>query len=53
MNFNITTPCKNCPFRTDKKHQKGWLGAARAAGIIESIVDLQQSFPLSLMGVAA
>lgn len=45
MNFNITTPCKNCPFRSDKPLQKGWLGAARAAGIIESIVDLQQSFP--------
>lgn len=45
MNFNITTPCKNCPFRTDRPSQEGWLGEDRATEIMEAISDLQQSFP--------
>lgn len=36
-------PCPHCPFRTDCL--KGWLGAARAEEIAESITDRQQTFP--------
>lgn len=43
MKYDLTKPCKDCPFRTDCL--KGWLGEDRAAEIAESITDLQQSFP--------
>lgn len=45
MNFDLTAPCGNCPFRTDKPEQQGWLGGERAEEIIESITNYQQSFP--------
>ena len=35
MNFNLTAPCDNCPFRTDCP--KGWLGAPRAHGIASGL----------------
>ena len=41
MNFNLRKPCGNCPFRTDRPHQKGWLGKDRARGIAEQ----QGTFP--------
>lgn len=33
MKFNLKKPCANCPFRTDRPEQKGWLGRGRAQGI--------------------
>lgn len=33
--FNMKSPCKNCPFRTDCP--KGWLGRRRAAQIAGSL----------------
>lgn len=42
MNFNLKRPCNNCPFRTDTL--KGWLGAARAQDIIDSITRQDQTF---------
>lgn len=35
--FNLVSPCKDCPFRNDKPNQKGWLGAARMAEIIQDL----------------
>lgn len=35
--FDLVAPCKDCPFRNDKAHQKGWLGSARAQGIYDSL----------------
>lgn len=37
--FNLKAPCKDCPFRNDKTHQKGWLGAERAEEIYENIAN--------------
>lgn len=37
MNFNLSGPCANCPFRTDVATNYGWLGHARAAGIAEDL----------------
>jgi len=45
MNFNLTKPCSNCPFRNDKPEQEGWLGEDRAEEIANSITNMQQSFP--------
>ena len=42
MDYTLTTPCGNCPFRTDCL--EGWLGEARAEEIIQSIVDQQATF---------
>lgn len=39
MKFNLKRPCKDCPFRNDKPHQEGWLGAERAEGIYQSLLD--------------
>ena len=36
MKFNLTAPCKDCPFRTDIPSQEGWLGYERAEGIAEA-----------------
>ena len=35
--FDLVSPCKDCPFRNDKSHQKGWLGSSRAQGIYDSL----------------
>lgn len=35
--FDLVGPCKDCPFRNDKAHQKGWLGSDRAQGIYDSL----------------
>lgn len=43
MNHDMTKPCDQCPFRTDRL--RGWLGEERAEEIAESITDRQQSFP--------
>lgn len=43
MKFELTKPCKDCPFRTDCL--KGWLGRGRAIEIAHSLTALQQSFP--------
>ena len=37
MKFNLTAPCKDCPFRTDIPSQEGWLGYERAEGIAEAL----------------
>lgn len=39
MKFNLKKPCKDCPFRNDKEHQKGWLGGDRAAEIYDALVS--------------
>lgn len=41
MNFDLTTPCKHCPFRTDVTP---FLRAARAEGICDHITDRDGSF---------
>ena len=41
MNFDLKTPCKDCPFRTDVR---GYLTAARAREIIDAITRQQQTF---------
>lgn len=38
MKFNLKQPCKDCPFRNDKPHQKGWLGEKRAEEIYKSLI---------------
>lgn len=35
--FDLVGPCKDCPFRNDKPHQKGWLGSKRAQGIYDEL----------------
>lgn len=37
MDFKLKAPCGNCPFRTDKPKQKGWLGRERAKEIYEAL----------------
>lgn len=37
--FKLKAPCKDCPFRKDKPHQKGWLGSGRAKEIYENIAE--------------
>lgn len=39
MKFNLKKPCKDCPFRNDKLHQKGWLGKERAEEIYQNLLD--------------
>lgn len=39
MMFKLKAPCKNCPFRKDKPHQKGWLGSERAREIYEDLAE--------------
>lgn len=39
MKFELKRPCKDCPFRNDKPHQKGWLGKERATAIYEGLLD--------------
>lgn len=41
MNFNLTKPCANCPFRTDVHFH---FSKGRARDIAEGIVDEQQTF---------
>lgn len=43
MKFEMTKPCKNCPFRTDSL--KGWLGKNRAKEIAFAIIQQQGTFP--------
>ena len=40
MKFDLTAPCKDCPFRTDIPSQEGWLGYESAEGITETILDM-------------
>lgn len=42
MNFDMTKPCRNCPFRRDCL--EGWLGEERAAEIADSL-ERDRSFP--------
>lgn len=42
MNFDMTKPCDNCPFRRDCL--EGWLGEERAAEIADSL-ERDQPFP--------
>jgi hypothetical protein len=44
MNFNLKTPCKDCPFRSDREANKGWLGKERAESIINSITKEDATF---------
>lgn len=37
MNFDLSGPCANCPFRTDIAGNYGWLGRERAAEIAHSL----------------
>ena len=41
MNYNMTTPCPECPFRNDRS---GYLTRARAIEIIGAITDGQKTF---------
>lgn len=41
MNFDLTAPCKDCPFRTDVKP---YLTKARVREIIDAITRNQQTF---------
>lgn len=41
MNFNMTKPCSNCPFRTDVEP---YLRPSRVEEIVEGITDGDQSF---------
>ncbi len=50
MNFNLKKPCANCPFRTDIRP---FLTTGRAEEIVESIIDMQQTFPCHKTTVAS
>lgn len=39
MKFELKRPCKDCPFRNDKPHHKGWLGKERATAIYQNLLD--------------
>lgn len=41
MNFDLKTPCKDCPFRTDVR---GYITASRAREIIDAITSQQKTF---------
>lgn len=43
-NFRVLKPCANCPFRTDKPTQKGWLGEERAREISDAILKENKTF---------
>ena len=45
MKFNLTAPCKDCPFRTDIPSQEGWLGYERAEGIAEATLKVRHTIP--------
>ena len=42
MDFDLKSPCNNCPFRRDCL--VGWLGEDRAKGIIKSITEKAGTF---------
>lgn len=42
MNYHLTAPCDNCPFRTDVAP---YLTKSRVRDIEQGLVDGQQSFP--------
>lgn len=42
MNFGLTQPCNDCPFRTDVRP---YLNRARVREIEHGLVEQQQSFP--------
>ena len=42
MNFNLTKPCKDCPFL--KTATEGWLGKERAEGIAQTITSGKGTF---------
>lgn len=41
MNFDMTNPCAECPFRNDRP---GYITPERAREIMRGITDLQQTF---------
>lgn len=49
MNFNLTKPCSDCPFRTDVVP---YLNKARVRDIERGLVQQQQSFPCHKTTVA-
>ena len=42
MDFKLTKPCGNCPFRYDSL--KGWLGEERAEEISTALIDQDLTF---------
>lgn len=36
--FKLKAPCRDCPFRNDKPHLNGWLGAERARDIYQNLI---------------
>ena len=44
MKFNLTRPCDNCPFRSDRHEQRGWLGRERAAEITHAVLREDKTF---------
>ena len=44
MKYNLKKPCSNCPFRTDKPEQEGWLGYERAEEIVDGLTRQQGTF---------
>lgn len=45
MKMDLKQPCKECPFKNDLRHQRGWLGKSRAEGIINDLYERDRSFP--------
>lgn len=39
MKFDLKKPCKDCPFRSDRELNHGWLGKNRAIEIAKSLDD--------------
>jgi hypothetical protein len=50
LNFNLTRPCAECPFRTDVRP---YLNRVRVRELEQSIVGAQQSFPCHKTTVAS
>lgn len=44
MKLELKRPCADCPFRSDKPHQRGWLGKRRAEQIIHAITVKDGTF---------
>lgn len=44
MNFKLKRPCSNCPFRTDRPKQRGWLGYERAKEIANYVLRDNKTF---------
>lgn len=44
MNFDLKAPCKDCPFKNNVAHQRGWLGKSRAESIIHAITEEDKTF---------